>query len=79
MAVRGFRTEPSTSRSTGRRATSFGAFVPKGITLRVYGDANDYVGKGLSGGGSSSGVDDAPADYVAEEHHRRQPSFGCQR
>ncbi|MGC7224623.1 hypothetical protein RBA13_22985, partial [Mycobacteroides abscessus subsp. massiliense] len=34
----------------GSAGNSFGAFVPKGITLRVYGDANDYVGKGLSGG-----------------------------
>ena len=29
---------------------SFGAFVPRGITLRLEGDANDYFGKGLSGG-----------------------------
>jgi glutamate synthase (NADPH) large chain len=29
---------------------SFGAFLPRGITLRLTGDANDYVGKGLSGG-----------------------------
>ena len=35
---------------TGSAGTSFGAFVPKGITLRLEGDANDYVGKGLSGG-----------------------------
>ena len=35
---------------TGSAGNSFGAFVPKGITLRVEGDANDYVGKGLSGG-----------------------------
>ncbi|WP_261134091.1 glutamate synthase large subunit [Bacillus sp. Marseille-Q3570] len=34
----------------GSAGQSFGAFVPKGITLRVNGDANDYVGKGLSGG-----------------------------
>ncbi|PKR77942.1 glutamate synthase large subunit [Halalkalibacillus sediminis] len=34
----------------GSAGQSFGAFVPKGITLRVKGDANDYVGKGLSGG-----------------------------
>ncbi len=34
----------------GTAGNSFGAFVPKGITLRLYGDANDYVGKGLSGG-----------------------------
>ena len=35
---------------TGSAGQSFGAFVPRGITLRLYGDANDYVGKGLSGG-----------------------------
>ncbi len=29
---------------------SFGAFIPKGLTLRLEGDANDYLGKGLSGG-----------------------------
>ncbi len=29
---------------------SFGAFIPKGLTLRLQGDANDYLGKGLSGG-----------------------------
>ena len=34
----------------GSAGQSFGAFVPKGITLRLHGDANDYVGKGLSGG-----------------------------
>jgi glutamate synthase (NADPH/NADH) large chain len=34
----------------GSAGQSFGAFVPKGVTLRLYGDANDYVGKGLSGG-----------------------------
>ncbi len=34
----------------GSAGQSFGAFVPKGITLRLEGDANDYVGKGLSGG-----------------------------
>src|SRR5690606_31711291 len=35
---------------TGSAGQSLGAFVPKGITLRLDGDANDYVGKGLSGG-----------------------------
>lgn len=34
----------------GSAGQSFGAFVPKGITLSLEGDANDYVGKGLSGG-----------------------------
>ncbi len=34
----------------GSAGNSFGAFLPSGITLRLEGDANDYVGKGLSGG-----------------------------
>jgi glutamate synthase (ferredoxin) len=34
----------------GSAGQSFGAFVPKGVTLEIEGDANDYVGKGLSGG-----------------------------
>ncbi|HJR88799.1 MAG TPA: glutamate synthase-related protein, partial [Aeromicrobium sp.] len=34
----------------GSAGQSFGAFVPRGITLRLEGDANDYVAKGLSGG-----------------------------
>jgi glutamate synthase (NADPH/NADH) large chain len=34
----------------GSAGQSLGAFVPRGITLRLTGDANDYVGKGLSGG-----------------------------
>ena len=35
---------------TGSAGQSFGAFVPKGMTLELEGDANDYFGKGLSGG-----------------------------
>ena len=34
----------------GSAGQSFGAFLPRGISLSVEGDANDYVGKGLSGG-----------------------------
>src|SRR5581483_2722262 len=34
----------------GSAGQSFGAFVPKGMTLELEGDANDYFGKGLSGG-----------------------------
>jgi glutamate synthase (NADPH) large chain len=34
----------------GSAGQSFGAFLPAGVTLRLVGDANDYVGKGLSGG-----------------------------
>ena len=35
---------------TGSAGQSFGAFVPRGVTMRLSGDANDYFGKGLSGG-----------------------------
>jgi glutamate synthase (ferredoxin) len=35
---------------TGSAGQSFGAFIPKGMTLELEGDANDYVGKGMSGG-----------------------------
>ena len=34
----------------GSSGQSFGAFIPRGLTLRLYGDANDYVAKGISGG-----------------------------
>ena len=35
---------------TGSGGQSFGAFIPKGLTLELVGDSNDYFGKGLSGG-----------------------------
>ncbi|MDD7014044.1 MAG: glutamate synthase large subunit [Spirochaetales bacterium] len=35
---------------SGGGGQSFGAFIPKGLTMRLNGDANDYLGKGLSGG-----------------------------
>ncbi|MEQ1873263.1 MAG: glutamate synthase large subunit [Ilumatobacteraceae bacterium] len=37
-------------RFTGAAGQSFGAFLPRGVTMILEGDANDYVGKGLSGG-----------------------------
>jgi len=37
-------------RCTGAGGQSFGAFIPKGLTLALEGDSNDYFGKGLSGG-----------------------------
>jgi glutamate synthase (NADPH/NADH) large chain len=53
---------------TGSAGQSFGAFVPRGVTLRLEGDANDYVGKGLSGGRIVVRPSaDAPASFVAEE------------
>ncbi|MGN0117435.1 MAG: glutamate synthase large subunit [Streptomyces albidoflavus] len=50
---------------TGSAGQSFGAFVPRGVTLRLEGDANDYVGKGLSGGRLVVRPDRA-ADHLAE-------------
>jgi glutamate synthase (NADPH) large chain len=46
----GLPTDTIQIRFSGSAGQSFGAFVPKGITLLLEGDANDYVGKGLSGG-----------------------------
>ncbi|MCL9659386.1 glutamate synthase large subunit [Paenibacillus hunanensis] len=51
----------------GSAGQSLGAFVPKGITLRVEGDCNDYVGKGLSGG-KIIVKPDAAATFAAEDN-----------
>jgi glutamate synthase (NADPH/NADH) large chain len=51
----------------GSAGQSFGAFVPQGITLRLEGDANDFTGKGLSGGRLVV-YPDAAAQFVAEEN-----------
>ena len=51
----------------GSAGQSFGAFAPRGLTLRLEGDANDYVGKGLSGGKII--IQPPPeADFKAEEN-----------
>ncbi|MBQ8305991.1 MAG: glutamate synthase large subunit [Blautia sp.] len=52
---------------TGSGGQSFGAFIPRGLTLRLTGDSNDYFGKGLSGGKL---VVQAPenAGYVPQEN-----------
>ncbi|WP_141603833.1 glutamate synthase large subunit [Terrilactibacillus laevilacticus] len=46
----GFEEDALELQFNGYAGQSFGAFVPKGITMTLTGDANDYVGKGLSGG-----------------------------
>jgi glutamate synthase (NADPH/NADH) large chain len=51
----------------GSAGQSFGAFVPRGITLRLEGDANDYVAKGLSGGRVVVRPD-RRALFAAEQH-----------
>jgi glutamate synthase (NADPH/NADH) large chain len=53
----------------GSAGQSFGAFVPRGITLRLFGDANDYFGKGLSGGRLVlRPPEDAHPSFVAEDN-----------
>ena len=47
---RACRTTRSTFKFTGSAGQSFGAFLAHGVTLMLEGDANDYLGKGLSGG-----------------------------
>jgi glutamate synthase (NADPH/NADH) large chain len=51
---------------TGSAGQSLGAFLPRGLTLRLTGDANDYVGKGLSGGRITLRPS-AEATFAAEE------------
>ncbi|WP_018681154.1 glutamate synthase large subunit [Actinokineospora enzanensis] len=52
---------------TGTAGQSFGAFLPRGVTLRLVGDGNDYVAKGLSGGRIT--VRPHPgAQFAAEQH-----------
>jgi glutamate synthase (ferredoxin) len=46
----GLAEDTFTINCTGSGGQSFGAFIPKGLTLELIGDSNDYFGKGLSGG-----------------------------
>ncbi len=60
-------------RFQGSAGQSFGAFMPRGITLTLEGDANDYLGKGLSGGADRA----VPAGGLhvragGERHHRQR-------
>ena len=52
---------------TGHAGQSFGAFVPKGMTLNLVGDSNDYFGKGLSGG-KLTAKPSADATFIPEEN-----------
>ena len=54
-------------RFSGSAGQSFGAFVPRGMTMQLEGDANDYVGKGLSGG-KLIVYPDEKATFVPEEN-----------
>ena len=46
----GLEEDTFTIKCNGAGGQSFGAFIPKGLTLELVGDSNDYFGKGLSGG-----------------------------
>jgi len=63
----GLSDDTITVNCTGAGGQSFGAFIPKGLTLKITGDSNDYFGKGLSGGKL---IVSAPknAAYEAEEN-----------
>ncbi len=52
---------------SGGVGQSFGAFIPQGLTLKLEGDANDYLGKGLSGGKIVVRIPQK-CDFVAEEN-----------
>ena len=57
---------------TGTAGQSLGAFLPAGITLRMFGDSNDYVGKGLSGGRIIVRPDRTNVFAGGAERHRGQ-------
>jgi glutamate synthase (ferredoxin) len=54
-------------RFTGSAGQSYGAFLPAGVTFMLEGDANDYVGKGLSGG-TLAVFPSKQSSFVAEEN-----------
>ncbi|MDB4955339.1 MAG: hypothetical protein JWO36_2908 [Myxococcales bacterium] len=66
--ARGFPEGALTVQFTGSAGQSFGAFLSPGITLELAGDANDYIGKGMSGGRiivkPPAGIRFAPEDNV---------------
>ena len=51
----------------GSAGQSLGAFIPRGLTLRLFGDSNDYVGKGISGGRVIVRPDEA-STYQSQEN-----------
>ncbi len=57
---------------TGAAGQSFGAFIPRGITLLLEGEANDFVGKGLSGGRHRRAAAASGDLRRRRQHHHRQ-------
>ncbi|MCK5759485.1 MAG: glutamate synthase large subunit, partial [Clostridiales bacterium] len=66
-ADQGLREDTVVLNMKGSAGQSYGAFMPKGITLNLEGDCNDYIGKGLSGGKIIVRCPEE-ADYKAEEN-----------
>ncbi len=66
-ADQGLREDTVMLNMKGSAGQSFGAFMPKGITLNLEGDCNDYIGKGLSGGKIIVRCPEE-ADYKPEEN-----------
>jgi len=66
-AAEGLKEDSLVINATGAGGQSFGAFIPRGLTINLVGDSNDYFGKGLSGGKL---IVHAPEDagYNAEEN-----------
>ena len=60
------------ARFDGNAGQSFGAFLAHGVTLELHGDANDYVGKGLSGGRLIVRQPKEATARADREHHHRQ-------
>ena len=71
-ARRGCPTTRFACSSPASAGQSFGAFVPAGVTLTLEGDANDFVGKGLSGARLIVYPPRLAAIHGRREHHRRQ-------
>ena len=63
----GLETDTITINCKGSGGQSFGAFIPKGLTLKLEGDSNDYFGKGLSGGKLVISVP-KEAKYISEDN-----------
>lgn len=66
-ADKGLKEDTVTLNMKGSAGQSYGAFMPKGITLNLEGDCNDYLGKGLSGGKIIVRCPEE-ADYIPEEN-----------
>ena len=62
----------------GSAGQSFGAFVPKGVTMTLEGDANDYIGKGLSGG-KIIVYPPRHSTFVAEQEHSHRQRCAIRR